>query len=369
MSRAPGTVARGPRGRIGPTHRTSPRRRSSRRAAPVGRATPSPKRVPRPSLLGPPALCVHLATTTSSPLRRGARCFDHPQDTAASGPRPHTHTLGLLSQLDSDAVSVVIVTYQRPDACERALRSVLAQSDPPLEVLVCDDCSADDTEQRMRRWEQRDARVRYLRTERNSGAPAATRNLGVEHARGGWIAFLDDDDEWLPHRLAAQRAAIAGDTADVVAANALRSDGSAYFDKAPAVWRPTRPELLRSNPIIMCSVLVRRELLLSTGGFPTAGWTTGIDDYAVWLELADRGARFLILGEPLVRYEDAAGDRLSRKRARSQLGVARLAWEHALRGRISATAIRAALRQSAGVGYVLGNEALAALHAYGRSAA
>jgi teichuronic acid biosynthesis glycosyltransferase TuaG len=257
---------------------------------------------------------------------------------------------------DGKTISVVIVTYQRPDACERALRSVLAQSESPLEVLVCDDCSADQTEARLRAWERRDERVRYLRTPLNSGAPAATRNLGVKHARGDWIAFLDDDDEWLPGKLTTQLAAVATEPADVIAANALRSDGSVYLQGAPSVSRPTRWDLLKANPIIMCSVLVRRKLLLAVGGFPTADWTRGIDDYAAWLELADRGARFVVLGDALVRYEDSAKNRLSRHRAQSQLGVTRLTWSHALRSPTSLAGIRAALRASLGVGHVLASE-------------
>ncbi len=270
-------------------------------------------------------------------------------------------TLISLTPPDRDAISVVIVTYQRADACERALRSALAQTEPPLEVLVCDDCSTDETEARIRDWERRDERVRYLRTSRNSGAPAATRNLGVEHARGDWIAFLDDDDEWLPGKLATQRAALVAEAADVISTNALRNDGSLYFPGAAPLWRPTHLDLLNANPIVVSSVIVRRELLLSADGFPTYGWTTGIDDYAVWLELANRGARFLVLGEALVRYEDAAEDRLSHYRVRSQLGVTRLAWRHALRGPISPAGITAALRYSAGVGYLLGAETWAKL--------
>jgi teichuronic acid biosynthesis glycosyltransferase TuaG len=242
--------------------------------------------------------------------------------------------------------------------CERALESALAQSEPPLEVLVCDDCSRDDTEARMRDWERRDARVRYLRTPRNSGAPAATRNLGVRHARGDWVGFLDDDDEWLEGKLAAQLlVATAGDV-DVIAANALRSDGTPYFTGAMPMSNPTLWDLLEENPIIMSSVLVRRRLLLSSSGFPTAPWTTGIDDYALWLELAAQGVHFAILGSPLVRYEDADTGRLSRKRARSQLGVARMVWSRALRRPVRATAVRSALWRSAGVVHVLAGEML-----------
>jgi glycosyltransferase involved in cell wall biosynthesis len=213
----------------------------------------------------------------------------------------------------------------------------------------------------MRQWERRDGRVRYLRTARNSGAPAGTRNFGVAHARGDWVAFLDDDDEWLEGKLASQLAAAAREDADVVAANALRSDGDTYFSGMSPVWRPTRLDLLNANPIIMSSVLIRRELLLSSGGFPTPRWTTGIDDYALWLELMSRGARFVILGEALVRYEDAAENRLSRARARAQLGVTRLAWSHALRAPVTTSGIKAALLSSASVGYVLGAQLLSSL--------
>jgi glycosyltransferase involved in cell wall biosynthesis len=272
-----------------------------------------------------------------------------------------------LSHADRDAISVVISTYQRADACERALRSVLAQSDPPLEVLVCDNGSTDETEARMREWAERDERVRYLRVATNSSTPATTRNLGIEHARGELIAFLDDDDEWFPGKLAAQRAALATERTDAVAGNALRSDHTLYFPDAPATWHPTRADLLWANPIITSSALVRRGHLLSVGSFPTDRRVRGLEDYAAWLELSRRGVRFLVLGQALVRYENASDDRLSRDRARIQLAVARLAWSHALRRPTTSAGLKAALRHSAGVAYLLGDDLLARLRAQDRT--
>ncbi len=208
---------------------------------------------------------------------------------------------------------------------------MLNQTQPPLEVLVCDDGSVDETEARMREWERRDERVRYLRVPRNSGTPAATRNLGVVHARGEWIAFLDDDDEWLSSKLAKQLAVLALEDADAIGTNALRDDGSVYLPDAPPIWRPTSLDVLKADPIIMSSALVRRELLLSAGGFPTDARLRGFEDYALWLELAGRGARFVVLGDALVRYDAGSSDRLSTERARIQIGVTRLVWKHALR--------------------------------------
>jgi glycosyltransferase involved in cell wall biosynthesis len=251
------------------------------------------------------------------------------------------------SWLAMTTVSAVIATYQRPDSCERALRSVLAQEPAPLEVLVCDDGSTDATPGRFRSWEARDPRVRYVRVEPNRGTPAPARNAGIAAARGDWLAFLDDDDEWLPGKLAAQLAHAAG--ADVIGTNAMTSAGRLYFPGAPELHRPDRAEILAANPIIQSSALVRREPLVAAGGYPTDPWLRAIEDYAAWLELADRGARFAVLGEPLVRYATPGEDSLSSEVLRVQIALARLAWRGARRRPRDGALRRAALNRTAGV--------------------
>jgi glycosyltransferase involved in cell wall biosynthesis len=242
-------------------------------------------------------------------------------------------------------ISVVISTFERPEACERALTSVLGQTVPAAEILICDDGSTDGTRERFERWSEREDRIQYLRLPSNTGTPAAARNAGVARAKGSWIAFLDDDDEWLPGKLAAQLESIAAGEVDLVATNALRSDGSLYFPGPATTHRPGRRELLSTNPLITSSVLVRRELI----HFPTAGWLRGIEDYAAWLEAADRGARFLVLAESLVLYADAADERLSAASSARELAVARLMWTRAASQPYELLKLRSALRRSIGV--------------------
>lgn len=100
----------------------------------------------------------------------------------------------------STRVSVVVATHNRRATLARALDSVDRQCFPALEMIVVDDRSTDGT-------------IDWLRTERpdvwalvNGGTPgaAAARNLGIERARGEIVAFLDDDDVWLPGYLRAQ---------------------------------------------------------------------------------------------------------------------------------------------------------------------
>jgi len=98
-------------------------------------------------------------------------------------------------------ISVVIPAYNAEAFLGRAIDSVLGQTCPPMEVIVVDDGSADGTGDVARQFGDR---VRLLHQE-NAGVSAA-RNLGIEKARGEWIAFLDADDWWEPHRLESQAA-------------------------------------------------------------------------------------------------------------------------------------------------------------------
>jgi glycosyltransferase involved in cell wall biosynthesis len=225
-------------------------------------------------------------------------------------------------------ISVVIPTYQRLDACRRAISSALKQEPPPLEVLVCDDGSGDGTQEALESWAGDEPRLHYLRLPRNFGAPAAARNLGVLTARGDWVAFLDDDDEWLPSKLRVQGEAISTGRYDVIASDATRRSGEPYLGLTRAA-EPDRAELLRHNPIVTSTAVARRTALLAAGGFTDSAVgmsITGVEDYAAWLNLAYRGARFVVLPDQLVLYEDFGDERVSSDAARQEAEVAAVRW-------------------------------------------
>ncbi|MBQ7745857.1 MAG: glycosyltransferase family 2 protein, partial [Spirochaetia bacterium] len=106
-------------------------------------------------------------------------------------------------------VSVVITTYKRPEKLGRAIKSVLDQSLKDWELIIVDDNSVDspfraETEAFMAGY-LGDSRIRYIKHEKNSGAPAA-RNTGIKAAVGTYIALLDDDDEFESTKLEKQLA-------------------------------------------------------------------------------------------------------------------------------------------------------------------
>ncbi|MFB6301615.1 MAG: glycosyltransferase [Haloferacaceae archaeon] len=165
-------------------------------------------------------------------------------------------------------VSVVLPTYERADLVGRAVDSVLAQTFEDFELVVVDDASRDDTPAVVRGYD--DDRVTYVRHEVNRHVSAA-RNTGIAHAGGRYVAFLDDDDEWLPTKLEKQ-VALLEDSPDRV--------GLAYCwmdyvdgDEVVEAYRPTlRGEIferaLAGQPIGGCStLLVRSGIVDEVDGF------------------------------------------------------------------------------------------------------
>lgn len=117
------------------------------------------------------------------------------------------------------SVSVVITTYDRPRLLAEAVASALAATDPAAgdEVLVVDDCSPEPLDPAAL------GGARIVRRSTNGGS-AAARNTGIDAAAGEWIAFLDDDDMYLPERLALVRPHLV-DGIDVVVGHVRGDDG------------------------------------------------------------------------------------------------------------------------------------------------
>ncbi len=104
---------------------------------------------------------------------------------------------------DSPLVSVIVPTYNRADLVRRAVDSILLQTHRNVEVLVIDDGSTDQTLEVLKEAQARDSRVQPLRNNSPKGC-AGARNTGLQQARGEYIAFLDDDDEFLPEKIQTQ---------------------------------------------------------------------------------------------------------------------------------------------------------------------
>lgn len=195
--------------------------------------------------------------------------------------------------------------YQGREHLADAIESVLAQTFGRLELLVVDDGSTDGSSEIARLYAERDPRVRYQRQD-NAGQGAA-RNAGIQVARGDAVAFLDQDDLWLPDKLARQLPEL-DDTTVVYSDTYVRREGESMREErlsdhlegwpVPATLR----SLIAGNTIAVLTALLPRGLLLAHGGFTSDPALKGVDDYDLWLRLASAGVTFSYVPEPLAVY-------------------------------------------------------------------
>lgn len=197
---------------------------------------------------------------------------------------------------------MVIPTHNRAAMLKEALDSVLAQegagAEFPIEIVVVDDASSDDTPTVVQAYPH----VRYIRLPTNRGHSAA-RNAGITASTGRYLAFLDDDDVWLPYWLRVMVPALESHPGGALAYGQviMRTPESEHVlphpESAPSgsVLGP----LLMGNFVPTMAVLVRREAIERIGGFDEE--IPGVEDYDLWIRLA-RDVHFLFVATPVAVY-------------------------------------------------------------------
>jgi hypothetical protein len=206
---------------------------------------------------------------------------------------------------DSPLVSIVVPTYNRAGLVEQTIDSVLAQDYEPLELLVLDDGSSDETPAILARYAERHPdRFRWDRHE-NMGQ-ARTLNKGFEMSRGEVLGYLSSDDLLAPDAVSRLLGALQSDDEAVLAYPAYRvidSEGETVDTVVPPEY--SRAEAMRlGDTIVGPGALFRRSGLERAGPWdPTLRY---LGDFDLWLRLAEQG-RFVRVPEPLARWRRHRG--------------------------------------------------------------
>lgn len=183
------------------------------------------------------------------------------------------------------SVSVLIPCFRCADTIGRAVASALAQSEPPLEVILADDASPDDTPAVLAELARKDPRVRVIRLPKNGGASVA-RNAAWEAARGEFVALLDADDRWHRDKLAIQTAFMRAHPQFPMTAHRY-----GFAEPAPFTLPPEPPytevhfrSMLYRNWFHTSSVMMRRDLPQRFDTTKRYG-----EDRQLWLDVAASG--------------------------------------------------------------------------------
>jgi glycosyltransferase involved in cell wall biosynthesis len=199
-------------------------------------------------------------------------------------------------------VSVVIPTYNRAEFVPVAIKSVLDQTFKDFEIIVVDDGSDDNTEEVVASLT--DHRIKYIRHATNKRISGA-RNTGIKNSAADYIAFLDDDDRWLPEKLEKQVALLdrcSATTGGVYTGFFVveRSSGKLLETFCPGKRGNVYNDLLRKNCIRTASTVMLRKRCLAEAGLFDESIAYG-EEYDLWLRVS-RKFLFECISEPLVVY-------------------------------------------------------------------
>lgn len=200
-------------------------------------------------------------------------------------------------------VSVLIACRNAQRTVGHCLESILSQTVPAFEILVCDDGSTDKTVSLVEKFAQGDGRIKLLKNPSNQGA-ASARNRCLDCAQGEYIAIQDADDYSSPDRFEKQAAFL-----DKHPEFAFVSAGMARFD-AQGEWSwhrsekraPQKEDLLAGPPFVHAASVFRREALALVGGYRVARETRRGQDYDLFLRLYAAGLRGANLPDILYFY-------------------------------------------------------------------
>jgi teichuronic acid biosynthesis glycosyltransferase TuaG len=214
-------------------------------------------------------------------------------------------------------ISVVVSTFNRPERLVRCLRAILNQTYQPFEVIVVHDGPGATTSAAIAAQFSGKGDIVFKETPEWAGRPAAARNLGISIATGAWVAFCDDDDLWLPHKLECQvRALKLNSDSDAIFSRYLTMSsvestealsgltdirGASEVVAGGVAGRLSLVDLLKLGGLCHSSALVRRAVIPSRF-FPEGRFMRAFEDWCAWLKLSVSGRNLRLVDQPLLRY-------------------------------------------------------------------
>lgn len=215
-----------------------------------------------------------------------------------------------MSTYIENLVSIITPVYKAERFIAETIRSVQQQTYANWELILVNDCSPDNSVAVITSFLE-DERIRLIHLEQNGGA-AVARNAGLDAARGQYVAFIDSDDCWLPHKLATQLAAMQTNQHPFTYTNfALMSEDGSILKERMVLPKELNYSGLLKNTAIACSTVVidRNEV----GDFRMPLVRKG-QDTATWLMLMrERQVSAHLVDEVLNRYRQVEGSISSNK--------------------------------------------------------
>lgn len=203
-------------------------------------------------------------------------------------------------------ISVITPTYNSSKFIKRTIMSVLNQTYKDWEFLIIDDCSTDNTVELINEFVKKDPRIKLSKTPQNSGGPSLPKNIGIENAKGEYVAFLDHDDEWLPEKLSKQLQLFESSKEDNLGlvsclVNIKDNEGKLLIKHKKNYRGNVISKLANETFIITCSCVMTKLNILKEVGLFDSQFKTA-DDGDMWFKISIAGYNFDFVPEYLTNY-------------------------------------------------------------------
>jgi len=223
-------------------------------------------------------------------------------------------------------ISVVIPYYNRERFVDEAVQSVLAQTLKPLEIIIVNDCSRESSREYLNRYAET---CRIVDLSENVGL-AGARNAGIRAARGQFIAFLDDDDIWLPQKLEAQRKYMDEHAECAIVHTAawffFRDGHEEFFQRFGEGPMTLAEALTNGHWAIIPTILIRTDAIRAVKGFDVEFRECEDRDFII--RCCAAGCRVEGISEPLVRVRRQEQEGLTMDHWRIYRTDLRMCWKH-----------------------------------------
>lgn len=205
-------------------------------------------------------------------------------------------------------VSVIMGAYNCEKYIDRAIQSIVNQTYSNWELIICDDCSKDNTYSILDNYSQKDSRIKVLKNETNMKL-AYTLNKCLSVAKGEYVARMDADDISLPERLRIQT-----DFLNRNSEYSLVSCRSMVFDESGDLyirgkeWEPTCKSMIKGSPFMHPTIVMRREVYDTLQGYTVSKRTERGQDLDLWYRFFEKGYKGYILNDVLYKYHESQND-------------------------------------------------------------
>lgn len=211
----------------------------------------------------------------------------------------------MMADKNSPLISVVMPVYNTERFVAQAIESVLNQTYQNLELILVNDCSTDKSLLILESYARKDKRVRIISNEKNIGV-AHTRNLGIQAAKGAYIALLDSDDLWEETKIEKQLTQIINAQAKISYCSLAMVDEDGKKIKEFSVPETTDYKEMLVRCFFTCSSVLIEATLLKSNLFKAEYYH---EDYLLWVELLSQNAKAVGLTEVLAYYRQLTGSR------------------------------------------------------------